>query len=103
MAKGYGKLESNPKKAHNRFSRYLSEQVKKVFFEANVSGDSKKQTYKGLRQLYAEVATQKAQPDDSDAYMALILGHGRQDLAANRKISDWATVQSYKSDWKVKA
>ena len=68
------KLESDPKKAHNRFSRYLSEQTKKVFFEANVGGDRKKQTYKALRAIYGQIAFAQSGADDEAAYLAEILG-----------------------------
>ena len=100
-----GKLENDPKKAHNRFSRYLSEQVKKVFFEANVGGDRKKQTYKALRAIYGQVAFAQSGANDEAAYLAQILGHGRQDLAAGgtSRIADFMTPQSYNSDWKVTA
>lgn len=102
------KLESDPKKAHNRFSRYLSAQAKSVFQLVDSEGDKKKHTYKALRAIYAGAACarhQAANPasHDGEAYIALILGHGRQDLAAGRKISDWATGASYRSDWNISA
>jgi len=98
-----GKLESDPKKAHNRFSRYLSEQTKKVFFQAEIPGDSKKKTYKALRAIYGQVAFARSGANDEAAYLAQILGHGRQDLASGGRIADFMTPQSYNSDWKVKA
>ena len=81
-----GKLESDPKKAHNRFSRYLSEPGKKVFFEANIGGDSKKQTYKGApSHLWASCLCSTGANDEA-AYLAQILGHGRQDSKAVGKL-----------------
>ena len=101
--KDNGKLESDPKKAHNRFSRYLSEATKKVFFEANIGGERKKQTYKALRAIYGQVAFAQSGANDEAAYLAQILGHGRQDMQGGGKIADFMTPQSYNSDWKVKA
>lgn len=98
-----GKLESDPKKAHNRFSRYLSEQTKKVFFEANIAGDTKKKTYKALRAIYGQIAFGRSGASDEAAYLARILGHGRQDLASGGRIADFMTPQSYNSDWKVQS
>lgn len=96
------KLEKDPKKSHNRFSRYLSEQAKKLFFEANVDCDRKKQTYKALRAIYGQVAFARSGADDETAFLAEVLGHGRQDMASGGKIADFMTPQSYNSDWKIK-
>lgn len=96
-----GKLESDAKAAHNRFSRYLSQATKKVFYEASIGGDRKKQTYKALRAIYGQVAFAQSGANDEAAYLAKILGHGRQDMVNGGRIADFMTPQSYNSDWKV--
>ncbi|MEO1396000.1 MAG: protelomerase family protein [Cyanobacteria bacterium J06634_5] len=100
--KKQGKVESSSKKAHGRFSRYLSQQVKRVFFEAGVKGPASKHTYKALRVIYAQVSFLKSDANDKDTYIAEILGHGRSDLIARRtRVTDVVTPQVYNSDWVV--
>lgn len=70
---------------------------------ANISGDRKKQTYKALRAIYGQVAFAQSGANDEAAYLAQVLGQGRQDMQGGGKIADFMTPQSYNSDWKVKA
>lgn len=96
-----GKLEDTPKAAHNRFSRYLNEEVT-VLGEC-IGTNAEKLTYKSLRAIYSEVAVQRANPPNPNRYKAEILGHSRGDYYQGRsELTDTLTPQSYGADWLVK-
>lgn len=90
-----------PKQVHNRFNRYISEAMKSVKSELGIQAE--KFSYKSLRSVYADICFQKSGRVAKEKYLAEILGHGRGDLqAGSKKIRDFATPQSYMSDWVVK-
>ena len=99
--KDEGKTETDAKKAHNRFSRYLSEAVKGLANELDI--DIKKLTYKSLRGIYSQIAVNLAKPGDENIYIAEILGHSRTDWQLGKKyLTDSVTPRSYSADWKIK-
>lgn len=101
-----GKRESDPKKAHNRFSRYLSEKVKVIcskyiivddgdweYESANGKLVDRKKTHI-FRQIYAQVAFKKSGEKGTNKrhFLAGIMGHSDSPSSLN-----WS-ADNYDSD-----
>ena len=83
-----------PEKFHNNISKYLSLNVKKHFSEF-VEGDV---TPKDLRSIYSTIvlATMKKNKSQSDQrYVAVILGHGDDDLNTSNSYFDYVLSEKY--------
>jgi hypothetical protein len=83
-----------PEKFHNNISKYLSLNVKK-HFSVFVEGDI---TPKDLRSIYSTIvlATMKKNKSQSDQrYVAVILGHGDDDLNTSNSYFDYVLSEKY--------
>lgn len=95
------KVVENPKAVNRRYSGDISDAVK--ILKARLGIQHEFFTYKGLREIYAQVCNDVFNSGDSDntLYLAQILGHGRGELLRGDDLIDMLTPQSYNSDFRV--